>query len=1151
MNCLFFPDGIVQAQDTSNGSQSSTTPKAANGTLRVSQTDIDSIKQELEAQADLDPELAKKIEGLVTQATEDLARVKSLEEQTASFKQSTENLSQRLATLKDRKAELANSKATVAEFETLPEAEQALSQKQLELVELKAELTRIEAEPAARTVRRKEIQTAIANNDKRLADLKQGLETEPPEDENPLLTKARRAEIRTSIQAVEAELLALRSEVAFYDAEEAAGVMILERDVRSEEVARAQTEVNKLQADVERRRMTASEQFLEEARSEVVKAPVQLKNLAEENVAIAQLSHELTGPIQQEMARLDRVTLRLEGVQQELAETKQRVQSIGSTYAVGNRLRRQRVTLPNVQSIRRNIYARQSVIEEAQEQWFNLDDQRADLSNLDRAVKSYFKNLKPRLSGEDEKKLEEATRELLERQREILDQALRNYDTYLQTLSNVDNKQQLLLQETKAYQEFIDERVLWVRSNKPLYANLVADSSDMWIFNADTYTEIAGRIAEDFRNHPIIYVMVIGFAVYWLLRKPTMKDELESLGKAAQRGTCTELEPTIRAIVLTLFMATPIPLLIVCFALRLNAIADDTTTMSSVAFSLTGIAWAIFPLEFLRIACRRRGLVDAHFEWDSSIIMHIRQKSRWFLILGMPLALVNMELLASEEEYGHDLIERGCYCAAAILLAIFLQRILRPLLIESRAFQTNGWSRYLLPMVYWIAIGLPVLFAGLAITGYYYTALHLTWRLYNSLIAVLVVLFLHGILVRMVLLQRRRLFIERHKSEMESVEAIDAMSPDKASPRAQEFIREEERKLDMAASAQQSQRLIVSGLFALLIFSLWLIWADVLPALRVLDNWKLWSITVTESYESPTVDGEVLTQDVIRNITFANLALSLLIAFFTIVAATNIPGLMEIALLQRLPIDQSVRYAITRISSYMIVLVGIILTFNAVAIGWSQVQWLATALTFGLAFGLQEIFANFVAGIILLFERPLRVGDVVTVDGVSGVVSRIRIRATTITNWDRQEYIIPNKEFITGRMFNWTLSDKINRILINVGIAYGSDTNKAVEILTKVCKEHPRILDEPQTLITFEGFGDNTLNFVVRTYLPDLDNRLAVVHELHTNIDNEFRKANIEIAFPQRDLHIRSVDPDAQKIFQTPAVPVTGNSREPETGDPD
>lgn len=255
----------------------------------------------------------------------------------------------------------------------------------------------------------------------------------------------------------------------------------------------------------------------------------------------------------------------------------------------------------------------------------------------------------------------------------------------------------------------------------------------------------------------------------------------------------------------------------------------------------------------------------------------------------------------------------------------------------------------------------------------------------------------------------------------------------------------------------------------------------------------------------------------------ADLALAILIAVVTVVLFRNGPGLLEMSVLQQLPFDASVRYAITTLVSYVIVMIGMIAACSTIGLQWSQIQWLATALTFGLAFGLQEMFANFVAGLIILLERPIRVGDIVTVDDVTGVVSRIRIRATSITNWDRKEYVVPNKEFITGRLLNWTLSDKVNRIIVEVGLAYGSDTERARELMLQVANDHPVVLKEPASIATFEGFGDNSLNFVLRAFLPSLENRLQVIHELHTAIDQAFRQENIEIAFPQRDLHIRSM----------------------------
>ena len=260
-------------------------------------------------------------------------------------------------------------------------------------------------------------------------------------------------------------------------------------------------------------------------------------------------------------------------------------------------------------------------------------------------------------------------------------------------------------------------------------------------------------------------------------------------------------------------------------------------------------------------------------------------------------------------------------------------------------------------------------------------------------------------------------------------------------------------------------------------------------------------------------------------ITLRSLLLALLTAFLTVAAARNVPGLLEMALLPLVPLKNSSRFAIVTLVRYVIILTGIIVAFGAIGIGWSQIQWLAAAITVGLGFGLQEIFANFVSGIILLFEQPIRVGDVVTIGDTTGIVSRIQMRATTITDWDRKELVVPNKEFISGRLLNWTLSDNVTRVLIHVGVAYGSNVRLALELLAKVAAQNPTVLKDPKPAVNFEAFGDSTLDLTLRAYLPSLDNRLATTTELLTSIDDAFRAAGIEIAFPQRDLHVRSVDP--------------------------
>ncbi len=299
-----------------------------------------------------------------------------------------------------------------------------------------------------------------------------------------------------------------------------------------------------------------------------------------------------------------------------------------------------------------------------------------------------------------------------------------------------------------------------------------------------------------------------------------------------------------------------------------------------------------------------------------------------------------------------------------------------------------------------------------------------------------------------------------------------------------------------------------------------------LPALGFLNSVEVWKTTANATESVAAADGSTTTRTIVKteSVTLAHLGLAILVLTTTLIAAKNIPGLLEMALLQHLPVDAGVRYAVATVSRYLITIFGTVFACNAVGLGWSKVQWLLAAISVGLGFGLQEIFANFVSGLIILIERPIRVGDVITISDVTGSVSRIRMRATTIVDPDRKELIIPNKDVITGRVLNWTLSDQVNRVQIKVGIAYGSNTQRAAELLMRAAREHPYVLDDPAPQVTFEAFGNSTLDFVLCCYLPNLEKRAKVVHELHMAIDRAFRENGIEIAFPQQDIHVRTID---------------------------
>jgi potassium efflux system protein len=368
-------------------------------------------------------------------------------------------------------------------------------------------------------------------------------------------------------------------------------------------------------------------------------------------------------------------------------------------------------------------------------------------------------------------------------------------------------------------------------------------------------------------------------------------------------------------------------------------------------------------------------------------------------------------------------------------------------------------------------------------------------------------------------MSRRRLAIEQARQRRAEA-AAEAGGAGVGGPAIDESL------LDLAAISDQTRQLIKAGVVLAGLVGMWVIWNGVLPALTYLKDMPIIGPSPSAAYQvegtSPNNGGGSIV-NVTTNLTWGQLLFAAVALAATFVASRNLPGLLELTLLKNLPFDAGARYAWTTLIRYTITLVGLIIAASQVGITWDKVQWLVAAMGLGLGFGLQEIFANFISGLVILFERPIRVGDIVTIGETSGIVSRVRIRATTITDWDRKELVVPNKDLVTGRLLNWTLSDLTNRVVIPVGIAYGSDTERARQILLEIAANHPFVLREPAPMATFEGFGDSALNLVLRCYLPNLENRLATIHDLYTAIHQAYHEAAIEISFPQRDIHIRSI----------------------------
>lgn len=227
--------------------------------------------------------------------------------------------------------------------------------------------------------------------------------------------------------------------------------------------------------------------------------------------------------------------------------------------------------------------------------------------------------------------------------------------------------------------------------------------------------------------------------------------------------------------------------------------------------------------------------------------------------------------------------------------------------------------------------------------------------------------------------------------------------------------------------------------------------------------------------------------------------------------------------LQRTRLSRSAREATTTVSGYIGIFLAILAGLAVAGIQLANIALIAGALSVGIGFGLQHIVSNFFSGLILLFERPIRRGDWIKVGEVQGHVKEISIRATTIQTFDREDVIIPNSEFISGQVTNMELSDPHGRIIIPVGVAYGSNTEVVIQLLKQIAEQHPETLyedGEAQIMALFRNFGDSALNFELYCHIKDVSKKLSVTSELNLAIDKAFREHAIEIPFPQRTLHM-------------------------------
>ncbi|KAA3619048.1 MAG: potassium transporter [Proteobacteria bacterium] len=855
-----------------------------------------------------------------------------------------------------------------------------------------------------------------------------------------------------------------------------------------------------------------------EAQRKTALEPPVIRELADE---IVELREEVATVSRRDGAvaeQLQEASTRLDRIRDDFVTTRDRVDVVGATPAVGRMLRRRLANLPSNAGYRRSAKLRRLEISEAIDRQIDIDETLRQFGEVETEVQRLLDPLSHAVTDDERDRLKTRIRELLVEKRDTLVQAHARYGAVAARLTQLDLAQRGLVDKAREIVEYIESELMTIPS-QPVF-HLVG--VDAWLRSIGSLIDIAlwRQLALDalaaVRSDPASVVLVLLLAGVLFGSRRFARREIRRIGPLTRKIRTDGMRLTVATLGYSVLLASFLPTILggAGWILRRASVSDLSVSLGA---ALLRAAMVLLILGLARQIVRAEGLAIRHFRWTEDTCGRISRNLYWFLPLGT-VAITTNWFLFNASVNGWNLFSRLSFLVALAFVVVFFWRVMRQ--GKTEYDPADAQTALSDPLVRrrgrWFFVLLLVLLlnGGMSYFGYHYTAMRLDFYFGWTAVLVLAMVLLHNLLLRWsTLVQRRLRFNELLKRREESRAA--RVSQGGESAETADVAAVEEKDLDVVGLGDQTRRVLSAALVFIGLSGLYLIWDDLFPALRVLDDIAL------PFTHSVIVDGVETAQAV----SLRDLGIALIVFAATFIGARNLPGLLEFVVLQRLPIDAGARYATITISRYLIVAVGVLVGFSMIGADWSKLQWLVAALGVGLGFGLQEIVANFISGIILLFERPIRVGDVITLGDTSGTVNKIRIRATTIRNWDQQELVVPNKEFITGRLLNWTLSDPINRTLIPVGVAYGSDVDKALQIMLDVAKQHPHVLDEPEPVVVFEKFGASSLDLVLRCYFFGLEYRITSISEINSEINRRFTEAGIEIPFAQSDVHLNTLEP--------------------------
>lgn len=872
------------------------------------------------------------------------------------------------------------------------------------------------------------------------------------------------------------------------------------RDLLKQQISDIGVEVQILQDVINEKRLSQSEQTVSETTQAVQTSENEL--LREQGTLNQRLSEELLlattrvgGLTSQNIQTLQQI----ESLTQIDRALDQQIDVLEGSVLLSRILHQQKRALPSVRLD--NSVADQ--IADLRLRQFELNTLRDELSQ----PTAYLNKLLGRLPEEQRDNLREDMQLVISNRIDLVDQLSSNINTLLSQAITLQINQRQLQQLSSDLRRTIDDQLFWVASNRRIDRAWVASlpkEASRQLQDIHLVSQ-AGLVVKTLKNHwPVLLLLVLLVALHtWSRRR--IKQMLFELNEDVGHFRRDTIYHTPKALTLSALNVVPIPMVLAVIGLLLNNSDEPTMTVLGAALLKLSVTW--FVLHLLYRILDPKGIAVRHFRWDAALVNRLHRLTRNMAWIMLPVVLIISLNAEVPEQQTSDVIGRTLMLVGMLLLSGLLGRMM----LRSEPLYRSRVLHFTAMLVLTLT---PLALAGMTYWGYHYTSTKLADRFLDTLYLIVLWMLVQGTVARNLNVAGRRLAYQRALAKREAAQNRENLESD---------IAIEVPGMDIHQINQQSLRLAKLGILVLFGVLVYLVWSDLISAASYLESVTLWE------YASGTPENPTSTP-----MSAADVLGALLIVVFTITLARNLPGLLEILVLSRMKLQQGSSYAITTLMSYIIVSIGVISGLSALGVSWDKLQWLVAALSVGLGFGLQEIFANFVSGLIILFEKPIRIGDVVTIGQLSGTVNRIRIRATTITDFDRKEIIIPNKTFVTDHLINWSLSDTITRVILKFGVAYGSDLQKTRELLLQAARNNARVLKDPEPLVLFLNFSESMLEHELRIHVRELIDRNMAIDEINREISQLFKANGIEIAFRQLDVNLRTMTGLEKNISSSP-----------------